>query len=327
MKQRLWKLRVRIHIWRKLMEAYYLDAKRYWRHSTEQDVINFTKKRLSGRITMQYHVLEKGLTMPEMKLKFGQQAVFELINNCEIFLKKFGNDNCQVNHAIYVLTEYVEEHAIQNILLNVQITERVKRLQEQISKFSYVANQVDTYIDQYFYEKIDFEKFARSRHSLRNFSTDDIPMDDIIKSIDLAQTAPTSCNRQPVRVNVVSDKSLIEKILKLHNGNRGFGHLSNKIIILSADISAYNEPRERNLVYIDSGIYAMNLLYALHFGKIGACALNWAANQDVDNELRKILRIPDSEVISLLIAIGKPPSKFKLAHSLRYSAEEITRTY
>lgn len=327
-KQLIRSARVWQHIRRKVFLAYYHDAKRYICHATELNANVYAKSRLEGRITMQYHVVEKGLTMPEMRLGFGRLAIYELINSCEVYERKFGKENCQVNHAINVLDEYVKTHQKNAFQIDQEIVDKVAKLVQSLPKFSCVSNQIETTNEDYFsFNNSSFEDFARSRHSLRNFSDTDIPLELITKSVDLAQTAPTSCNRQPARVRIVSDRHLIDAILELHTGNRGFGYLSNKIIVLSGEIGVYNEPRERNLVYVDTEIYAMNLLYALHYHKIGACALNWATAESSDNQLRKILNIPDSEVISLLIACGNAPAEFRIANSLRYPADDIVKFY
>ena len=163
---------------------------------------------------------------------------------------------------------------------------------------------------------------------MRNFSQADVDNNDIVKAVELAQeTTPTSCNRQSIRLHIVSKKETVKEVLSLHTGNRGFGHLVNKLIVISSEISVYNEVRERNLPYVDCGIYAMNLLYALHYYKIGACALNWSVTVNTDKKLHTLLDIPASEAVGLIIACGMPAPEFKLAVSKRFDVKSIMKTH
>lgn len=58
---------------------------------------------------MAYHVVEKGLSMPERRLGFGHDAVLELISLIRNYSEKFPQ-NDQILHAISVLDAYREMH-------------------------------------------------------------------------------------------------------------------------------------------------------------------------------------------------------------------------
>ena len=74
-------------------------------------------------------------------------------------------------------------------------------------------------------------------------------------------------------------------------------------------------------------MYAMNLLYALHFNKIATCPLNWCKTPSDDLDLKTLINLPESEIIILLIACGNIPDKFKLANSKRNLGEKITKIH
>jgi nitroreductase len=321
-------LRIKFFTIRQVAKGYFYDSSRFYRHATAVTPERYSEHRLVGYIEARCHIIEKGLTMPQMRLKFGEPVVESLISSCSTYLDKFSAKNCLVIHAAEVLKEYLEAHESAQCELKTSIVEGIERLVLRIPGLDLSRKQIVTSAFEYF-SMIDspFPEFAGSRHSVRNFSAESVPLDLIERAVELAQTAPTSCNRQPVRIRIVESNDLIKKILDVHTGNNGFGHLANKLIVVSAEISVYNEVRERNLPYIDSGIYSMNLLYSLHYFKIGACALNWSSDIDKDKKLRNLLDIPDSEVIALLIICGRPPEKFMLATSVRYSAKEIIKVY
>lgn len=325
----LYKLRLKQHIIRSIFNAYYYDAKRFFKYSTQVDLYQYTERRLVGYIIAKYHIIEKGLSMPEMRPGFGLQPLEAVINSCEIFYSKYGNSNCQANYAVDVLAEYVHVHNKINYTLDENLLKRIKKLQMQNTQ-SCTTNNATLYNASEYFSACNsvFPEFAKSRHSMRNFSDADVNIEDINAAIDLCQeTTPTSCNRQSIRVYVVTDKELIKKILSIQTGNRGFGHLTNKLIVLTAEVSVYNEVRERNLSFIDSGIYAMNLMYSLHYHKIASVPLNWSANIGDDIKLRKLLNVPESEIIMLVLSCGKPADEFKLAKSKRYKYNDVTRYY
>lgn len=286
---------------------------------------NKQKEHLLGRISLRAHVLEKGLTMPDMRLGFGKDNLLDLIRLCLAYSSQHGSDNEILCQAVGVIREYKNVHIVQQYKLEQEVQEQIDRLLARMPEIN--ATQQNVYTAKEYYEhcQASFELFSQSRHSLRHFSTTaEVSTDDIIKAIELAQNAPSSCNRQSSRVHIIADRSLIEKVLALQNGNRGFGHLANKLLVLTVDLSCYNGIKERNLCYIDSGIYTMNLLYALHYQQIGACTLNWCDSPEDDTQIRSLLNIPPSETITLLIACGKAPEgRFKVASSLRVRAQNI----
>jgi len=96
-------------------------------------------------------------------------------------------------------------------------------------------------------------------------------------------------------------------------------------LIVVSDRSSFFSIGERNQLYIDGGIFLMNLLYALHFYKIAACPAHWGMNSDKDFELNKLLSLPDSEKVISLVSIGVPPNNFKTCLSLRRSSDEILK--
>lgn len=71
----------------------------------------------------------------------------------------------------------------------------------------------------------------------------------------------------------------------------------------------------------------MTLLNALHYNEIGACSLNWSVSDDKDIKLREIIKIPDNEVVLMIIACGYLPDEFSIASSPRKNANEITVTH
>mgnify|MGYP003440705450 len=66
----------------------------------------------------------------------------------------------------------------------------------------------------------------------------------------------------------------------------------------------------------------MNLLYALHAHKIGACPLMWNGKQEQDKNLRKLLNIPNNEEIIMIVSAGYPQREFQYVTSVRNPLSE-----
>jgi nitroreductase len=67
----------------------------------------------------------------------------------------------------------------------------------------------------------------------------------------------------------------------------------------------------------------MSLIYALHSLGLGTCCLNWCATVERDRELKRIVRIPESEAVIMMIAVGHIAETLKVARSVRRSVEEL----
>ncbi len=272
------------------------------------------------KILLCYHVLEKGLAMPNRRYGFGKEIMLQLMSTIDDHIRKFGNNNEQIDIAIGVVAEYMHIH--QDFPLDIQYKEKIQLF---LNKHSCVrVEQVSMTKEKYFkYSDSSFDLFSTSRHSLRSFEGE-VSMHLLYESIKIAQNAPSACNRQSTRVKIIKDKTIIKQILEIQTGNRGFGYLMDKLLILTSDMN-YWDIVTKNGGYIDGGIYAMNLLYALHFNHIGACPLNACFSSDDENKIRKIADIPYCETIILFIAIGGAPNKFMLTNAHRTNYMDIIR--
>lgn len=309
--------------YRNLILAYKYDLNRYFKHSASKGFNSETK--LIGKIIKDYHVVEKGLTMPEPRMGFGKLLVMSLINDCITFILKHGNEEEQLVHAIGVVFEYEEFHHRYKYKLDDDILSRIKDLRAKAGKLNNCEQRVLNK-DEYFSRSGNsFLEFSESRSSVRNYTTEEIPLELMHKVINLARNTPSACNRQTARVQLYTDKDEINRILEAQGGNRGFGHLANKLIVITAELGVFSRPLERNQAFIDGGMYAMNLLYALHYYKIGACILNCSTSPEKDLRLRSLCYdTKDSEVFIAMISCGIPPSEFSVPASRRYAIDQIS---
>ncbi len=276
------------------------------------------------KIILCYHVLEKGLTMPNRKYGFGMDVMRTLITEIDNHIAKYGNDNEHINVAIGVIAEYMNIHK-QQISTNCLDKDYENLICDFLQKHNNVVatKQISITADELFtHSHSAFDLFSSSRHSVRNFNGS-ISTDTVLKAIKLAQNAPSACNRQSIRVKIIENKEIIKKVFAIQRGNRGFGHLADKLIVLTTDMS-YWDVITRHGGYIDGGIYAMNLLYALHFYHIGACPLNACFTIKEEEVVRNIIGLSRTEKFVLFIAVGKVENNLMVNKSYRTRSENIT---
>lgn len=282
-------------------------------------------ERVKRDLTLAYHIVEKGLTMPVPRPAFGKAVVLSLANT--IF--KYQNLNLpqsemEFRQSVSVLKEYKHFHENINFKLDADVAEKLDLIDKSF-KITNGLKQIKISRDEYFsaVEK-PFDMFCRSRYSIRNYTQEVIPLAVLYECIELAQKAPSFCNRQPNRVYIVKSAEKKAGILAIQNGNRGFGHLAETLLVISSVISTTKDIHERNENHLNGGLFIMTLLNALHFHKIGACSLNWSVTDEKDQQIRKILDIPENEVVLMIISCGYVPDEFSVAASPRKSAQQIT---
>lgn len=302
----------------RIKKAYKYDAQFYIASSDKNKSPSSTT--LIGKIIREYHVIEKGLTMPKRRLGFGTKVISSLCDNCIEFITKHNSTNCQLNHAMGVLLEYKKLHEETNFKLSKDINIKLQTIDNL--KIATSTEQKTTTRENYFSKtKSDFKSFSNSRKSIRNYSEVSIPTERIHKALQLATNTPSACNRQAWRTYLYSDKKKIQSILDIQGGNRGFGHLADKLIIITSEIGMFYTHAERNQAFIDGGIYAMNLLYTLHYYEIGACILNCSVTPEKDIKLREATAVKPSEVFIAMISCGNLPDEFSYPISKRYSID------
>ena len=309
--------RRRCHRW------FLADEDAFWRNTRMPGLD--VKAHAEAWIVIQYHVIEKGLTMPQRRLAFGKAVIMDLMKSISAFEARWDGVTEQVAHAIGVVKSYYALHRDVGYDFSEDM-EYWNLIESFVARYPDVPAAVqdrETYTNFYQDNQSAFPAFASSRHSLRNYSDAEIPKGKIVDAVKLAMTAPSACNRQHVRVHCIADRAKARKILEIQGGNRGFGHLADKVLIVTADVSAEMGERERNNPYINGGIFLMNLCYALHYNEIAHCILSCSIELDRLSQIRALASIPDREVVVAMLSCGIAPKEFDVASSPRRDVREI----
>lgn len=294
----------------------------WWRYVKNANCDYYaSQKRFIYVLTSNYHVIEKCLAMPNFEPGHGKERVEVVVGD----LFKYRELGFDLNHPQYIaamqaVQEYDEVHKSLSYALPQGLQNNIDGLLEGQTIPEHHQPKVTS---KKFFAHLNgtFEDFARSRHSVRAYSDKNISDETIKAVVDLARTTPTACNRQPNKTYVVGDKEMIKRIVILQGGGRGFAENANRLLVVTSAVEPFNnaEPFE---VYKAGGMYVMNLLYALHAYQIGACPLMWNGLRKQDEQLRKLLHIPDNEEIIMIIAAGYPTDEFTYVASVRNPLEE-----
>lgn len=273
---------------------------------------------LFARLTFYTHALEKGLSNPNFRKGFGQRALYSL----EKAMTEYKNANFPLDEerflsAIIVLHEYCKAHEYQS--------EYCSDIEKFLKKFNIdppnllvgaVRHQKEEILT---YSKSNFSDLALNRISVRDFSPTDIEDELIFNSISIAIKSPSACNRHPWRVHYIKDADVLEKVLGLQGGFKGNGENLQKLLLVSVDLRYYSNVNERNQGYIDGGLFLMSLVYALTYNEVATCILHAMFDRKRGDDIRKLLRLDESEVLIAFIAVGTYPATFKAPASLRDS--------
>ena len=280
---------------------------------------------MRARIVMAYHVIEKGLTMPRRRRDFGRPVVLSLIQMLEDWRRTYGCDDEQVRYAGGVVLAYKDMHVeIGEDMADSEFWERVNRFERNWCEKN--ISRQKRYTRESFFKDAgaDFATFAHSRHTCRHFCGV-VPMEMLQKAVALAMTTPSACNRQHSRVHCISDHDIRDKIYDIQKGkgNRGFGEDADKLLVVTADLYDIRWIEERNDIFVNGGMFLMNLSYALYYYKIAHCILNWSVTVDADKTIHRLLAIPENERVVAMIACGNAPNEFYVANSPRRTWKSI----
>lgn len=296
---------------RRLGRAVRRDALSYLAHS--RTIVEATPAQLRAAIVAHYHVLEKGLGMPDRKAVFGTAVADALRVRLDTWEARGYGQDLQIVSARAVLAAHAAAQApVVAIASSVPLGAETGDAVSTAGGTRVATRETFRRLG-----RGDFHDLVRIRRSIRNFASTPVSEDVIAQVVAMAQQSPSVCNRQSCKVHWTTERDNIDALLALQNGNRGFGHLAQGLFIVTSDLSIFHGLEERNQAWVDGGLFSMSLLYALSYLGLGACPLNWCVTPDRDTTLRARAGIPDTERVIMMIAFGHLPETFDVAVSMR----------
>ncbi|EFG8720783.1 nitroreductase family protein, partial [Escherichia coli] len=272
-----------------------------------------------GLIIRLYHSLEKGLANEKFKKESSLKNVSLLLT---IFLEnnKIDYSDVHVQAAIKTVSLYFEKHPNKGTLEFEIQRRKFKQILEKVGDVSGYIGGVKQIPTKPKNQEIDYKEFVKTRVSVRSFSGKKIILEDILKVIDIARYCPSACNRQAVKLFYSLNSKENEHILKLQNGSRSFREAVPGLIVITSDLRYQEGSEERNLGFIEGGIWISSLVNSLHAYNIGSCVLNWCVNPETDKKLRDLINIPYNYQIISLLAIGYANNDQLVPFSVRKEA-------
>lgn len=280
-------------------------------------------EKLKFKTLLNTHVLEKGLSHRKIRYGFG-----------ETVLNKLSRNLAEWNESGFPKEEFAYENCIEALnayyIMHTEAEYDIEFLKTIFDEKTF--NEIVTYSEDSFggYQIINpneknvghFRNLALNRFSTREFSDVPVSIEEIKECIRIAQKSPSACNRQSTRVHLIQDQDKMKKILDLQQGFRGYD-MPKILLVTTVDTRAYNNVDDRNLGYVDGGLFTMSLLYALEDMLIGACLLNTAFNSRKDELIRKEMEMNPHEIFINFIPVGKMLDQTVVAKSTRVSVDSI----
>jgi nitroreductase len=307
----------------------FYDFLRYLRYSNFLILSTSDRQKLESLIFLEYHKIEKALALPAVRPLFGLGYLETLLD----LLDRWGRltndyDAIVFRGALAALASYRE-----------QVGETLKRSRYDLfQRLDKLLTDHAPEVDEHGLggvlpingielkeacQSVNFDKLVFCRHSVRNFAECRVPDDIISHAVRIAQQSPSVCNRQCWRVHVFTSDLDKSKVLQTQSGNSGFGHLADRVLLLTADLRCFVSAGERNQAHQDAGMFAMTLIYAFQAQGVVSCCLNLCTNFYQDIALRRVCKIPEWETPIMMIVIGYSPVEFKVAVSSRVYLEAI----
>ncbi len=265
--------------------------------------VRYTPENMAATIRRYAHVLEKGIYMPDRRIRFGKRVadqLQQLLMDWDRIYHDTGDET--VDWAKEVFGLYQDE----------------KNKPHQRRTF----NRHHEYTEA---EKGAIQKIIYNRRSCRNFDPGrKIDLELVRTLVKLANASPSSCNRQTCFVFLVEQTEDMAVIESCSSGGKGFASRAPYTLIVCTDLCSYNLPAERHLIYIDGGIFSQTLMLAAEALGLSTCFLNWASQSDGDETvMRKRFEIPEYFEIIGLINMGY--SEFEYNPAPRKTVGETMR--
>jgi len=281
-----------------------------------------TPNAAAARLTKAAHSIEKGLSLPEPRPGFGPPAVARLRTHLADYVARFGRDRTAAI-AARTLCAYEDFNRRQDLAAS-DLPEFLAALGFPEGRMGDEGGVRELRREEVLrHARIDFDAFARHRFSIRHFAPEPVAPALVERAVETALFTPSVCNRQGWRVHLFHGREQVSRALSFQNGNRGFGHEVDTLLLVSADLESFSVNGERNQGWIDGGLFCMSLVFALHSLGLGTCMLNCSMSGEGERALRGALGVPDSEAVVMMIAVGHLSGEFRVTHSARKAVEDV----
>lgn len=152
----------------------------------------------------------------------------------------------------------------------------------------------------------------KKRRSVRQWTSEDINIDEIMDILNIAKWAPSSCNRQLWKILLLQDAEKKEFAGQFFSSK--FIKEAPLLIFILMDKSLYAK-NQKHYVYLDAGGFIQSLLLCMHGMGYGACWLGFKCwdsfgNIHIDKEKHdkfyEFFKLDPNLVPVSLVSVGRP---------------------
>lgn len=282
---------------------------------TDQDMY-----KMQYTLLRENHIIEKGMSMRQSRKGFGQAKVTALIERLRRYHQRYGSANpAFLAYPLSTIQEYISYQQHDGVAIPAieqafsQLCQEAGVTPDMLSIPAGIKTMQAEELRQQ--AKGDFSSLLHSRHSIRYFQ-DIRPSERVLEeALALAARTPSACNRQAWHTHIYFGEDAHE-LLRMQGGCNGFCDDIPCCIVVTADMKGFlgHEPFQ---CYIDGGLYAQNLINALHFVGLGGIPLSCGFMSTQLLRMQKQFNIPANEVMIVIIGTGVMYDEMKIAVSTR----------
>ena len=288
------------------------------------------RDRLASRIVRFVHSIEKGLSIESPRAEFGYEKIQTLYGWIKDYLLLDNSDRTCVYMAADALAAYCLYH--DRIGVNSDKIKTVKNIAYELAQIKVKDGIFDTYggtktlkKEELVFDKALIKRLFETRHSIRQFDKKSVSDELIAEAVKMAQSAPSACNRQGVRVYISDAQKFISDYGQNLSGVGGFIENCDKVLVISGKISVYEESEYKQFI-VSAAIFAGYLSLALHSLGLGACVVQRSLRADETwVSFCQKNNIPNDEQVVCLIAVGNVKDETLVPYSKRFDVETILK--
>lgn len=278
--------------------------------------------RSSALIRRNIHRLEKGLIMQPRRAVFASDYISETVALYAKAVEQASLCDAEFKWATDVLTQYfavVEDNAV---------IAKARALFHSTQESAVVATSIPYAHKTLAAAKVSFADLSAlflRRRSVRWYQQKAVDPVLIRQAVNSATLAPSACNRQPYRFDLLSNASDAAEIARCAMGTTGFADNIPCLIVVVGDLSCYPAERDRHVIYIDASLAAMQLMLALETLGLSTCPINWPDIEEREARLQKKLGLAYHERPVMLMAVGYADPEGGVAFSQKKTDELLLR--
>lgn len=158
---------------------------------------------------------------------------------------------------------------------------------------------------------IEMLELIRQRQSDRKYSDRPVEQEKLERIIEAGRLSPSACNAQPWKFIVVNDPEVLAAVAgaasaKLLGMNTFVAQARLFIVVVRENPNISSKigggVKDKDYSYIDIGIATGNICLQAEAEGLGSCIIGWFD----ESRMRKVLNIPSSKRIPVIIAVGYP---------------------